>query len=532
MLEDDHVFSEVRKLGDKLVILGGTVDTSQVIAVSGQGGGGDATVSGYLAADAALSGSLTSAYLASDVLLSGVVTSGYQAADTALSGALSSAFEAFITAEIAAVSPSSYDKVFTEIETVPSLPADLILTTSGSGDLAAAVSGLLEGQVLEIRSNAVFSPITLPSGVACTIKVGQGFFPTISGQECIRLMNGSANIVLDGLYIENCTTSYANGRGSAITFGENHAIASGIIFNNITIRNAQGSAILLAYYNGSDYATCPTLEQMSKNISFVGCHIHKGTTDIVEGASLRLTGSNGALISNCYIDAVNLGRGINIQDSVNVIVEKCFVANCNDGNGGEGIKLDLLGSVPAYRNSAIVRDNTIKRCIEGIDIDDHTSCNIIQNNVVSECVGVGISVDGGTPNGLASIVGNTCYKNAAGIRLESGSVAVLKKNVCYSNGTNYLIQNGYTVDDSNTTALDDSFIAGFGSIVKNDSTVSGTTVSAALTVLGTYKQGIESGLVRPSGALVGQSFFDTALSPAVPIWWTGSSWVNASGVAV
>jgi hypothetical protein len=425
---------------------------------------------------------------------------------------------------------SSYDTVFGKIEGLRTAVPDIVLTTTGVNDLNIAISGLTDGQVLEIQTSAVYDPITIPSGVAFSVKVAEGYAPSISGQECIRIEDGATDVILSSLIVEGCTTSYQNGKGSAITFSSNHAKADNLIFHNITIRNAQGSAILLAYYNSGDYATAPTLSQMSTNISFVGCHLHKATTDKIEGGAVCLRGTNNALIYDCYVDSANLGRGMHLQNSINMRVENCYINNCDDGNGGEGIKLDQLGTISGYRNSAIIINNTVKRCIEGIDLDDVTSVNIVQNNIVSECSGECISVDGGSfpSTGIATLVGNTCYNSNTGIRVESGAVSVLKKNVCYNNTTDYLIQNGYSLDDSNTTSLDDTFIATFASTTKNDSTVSGATVEDALETLATPAQGITGD--RPGSPNIGEFYFDTTLG--IPIWYDGSNWITASGTTV
>lgn len=63
--------------------------------------------------------------------------------------------------------------------------------------------------------------------------------------------------------------------------------------------------------------------------------------------------------------------------------------------------------------------------------------------------------------------------------------------------------------------------------LNNDSSVAGATVKEALNELSP-----KSGAVRPVTTVVGYSFFDTALSPARPIWWGGSAWVDATGSAV
>ena len=497
--------ANVKKINGNLVAIGGTLATSETVSTSGGGSSED-----------------WSSYEAQN----NVDLNGYKLENLALpTSSGDAANKAYIDSELASLGISDYSTIFNKIQGLKDIIPDVILTTSGASDLNTAISNLTNGQTLEIKSSATFSPITLPSGIAFNIKVTDGYNPVLTGQECIKISDGASDILISSLIIDTCTTSYQNGKGSAITFAQNHSKASDLIFHNITIRNAQGSAILLAYYNGGDYATAPTLSQMSENISFISCHLHKATTDKIEGGALGLRGINGGLIHNCYIDSVNLGRGMHLQNSINLVVEKNYVNNCNDGNGGEGIKLDQLGTIVGYRNSAVIKDNVIKRCIEGIDIDDVTSCNIVQNNIVSECVGEGISLD---DTGQAILTGNVCYNNNVGIRLESGAIANLKQNVCYNNTTDYLIQNGYNLDDSNTTSLDDTFIASHTSIVKNDSTVSGTTLKDALDVLNSPPNGTTGN--RPTSPATGEFYFDTTLG--IPIWYDSSNWVNASGTVV
>lgn len=497
--------SNVIQIGDQLYAVGGLPKKSNLVSLSGS-----------------TSGEYWYNYPASDpVDMDGyrIESLGNPVADTDAVNKL------YVDQQISTLEQFGYSDVFNQISELRSIVPDVILSTSGAGDLNTAIGALTSGQTLEIQSSAVFSSITIPSGVEFKVKVADGYFPTISGQECIKIADGASGVLLSSLIIEGCTTSYQNGRGSAITFATNYSKASDLIFHNVTIRDAQGSAVLLAYYNGGDYATAPTLSQMSSNISFIGCHLHKATTDRIEGGAICLRGMNSALVCDCYIDSANQGRGMHLQNCINLVIEECYVNNCDDGNGGEGIKLDQLGTIYGYRNSATIRNNRIKRCIEGIDIDDVTSVNVIQNNTISECSGECISVD---DTGLAALIGNTCYNSNRGIRVESGAVVTMKKNVCYNNTTDYLIQNGYTLDDSNTISLDDTFVESHASITKNDSTVSGTTVKDALEVLNTPLNGSTGG--RPGSPSSGLMYFDTTLG--IPVWYDGSNWVNCSGVSV
>ena len=427
---------------------------------------------------------------------------------------------------------SFHFNVHNQIEKLIAATPDVILSTNGANDLNTTIAALTDGQLLEIAVSATFGPITLPSGKSFKIRVAEGFMPVITGQNCIKVANGAANILISGIIIDTFTSSYANGYGGAISFAADHSKCSNIIFHDITCRNASGcSAVMLGYHSDYPYDTAPLLSEMSDRIAFVECHFHKCSTDATEGATLTLRGFTYSYVCECSIDAFNLSRGMQFQDCIETVIQDCFVANCSGGGNGEGIKIDSIGAPSGYRCTAIIRRNVVKRCVEGIDIDDVTSCNQVEDNIISECVDEAISVDGtgSTGIGVATLVGNICFKSGKGIYLEAGSVANLKNNVCFENTTNYSISNGYVVDDSNTTSANDSKIVTFATIVRNDSSVSGTMVKDALDTLNTTKQKIDSGGTRPAGANTGQMFFDTNLVPAKAIWWNGSNWVDATG---
>lgn len=54
----------------------------------------------------------------------------------------------------------------------------------------------------------------------------------------------------------------------------------------------------------------------------------------------------------------------------------------------------------------------------------------------------------------------------------------------------------------------------------------------ALNELEADKQEISSGATLPSNPKTGQEFFYTALSPAKPVWYNGTNWVNSAGADI
>lgn len=350
---------------------------------------------------------------------------------------------------------SYYSQVINKINRLDQLTADVVLTTTGATDLNDAIAALTDGQVLEVRTNAIYSPITIPSGKAFSVKVTDGYAPVISGQKAIRLMNGAANVIISGLTCDTCTPGNTNYEGSAITFGEHQTIVQDIIFDSITMRNCTGSAVMLSYHwsvGGDFYYTAPTLSEMSTRVAFVDCSLHKASNDVVEGANISIRGINQGFFYRNKIDVFNTGkRGMQLQDCVNFMIDGNEVYNAP----GEGIKIDQIGTMVGYVNSGVIKNNKVKKADEGIDVDDVCGC-LVYNNTVWDCLGTcGISLD---DSSMTYFIANTCYNCNSGIILEAGSQANLKKNICFNNTVNYNILNGYTLDDSNSESMATSFI--------------------------------------------------------------------------
>jgi len=341
-----------------------------------------------------------------------------------------------------------FDLVLNKCDTIDSLVPDVILTDTGANALQTAITALTDGQVLEIKSNAIYNSIEIPSGKAFTVKVATGYSPKITGQCGILLKDGASNVLISGIGLENCTTSDSNGKGTCIAL-EHRGKVQDIIFHRIAFCDVGvGSGVLISYHqslDGDNYAIANLLSEMSERISFVRCHFNKACNSSTEGACLGLRGVNSAFISDNRIDNAELGgRGIQLQNCIKSLTEKNRVRHIG-GSNAEGIKLDKMGS-PTYRNSGVLRDNKVKNCIEGIDIDDTVDA-ILTRNTISYCLNEGISID---DSAKAYLVGNICYFNKDGIRLENGSIAILESNTCFGNtDNNFRIENGYTVPDCN-----------------------------------------------------------------------------------
>jgi hypothetical protein len=140
---------------------------------------------------------------------------------------------------------------------------------------------------------------------------------------------------------------------------------------------------------------------------------------------------------------------------------------------------------------------------------------------------------------------STVFQGRNGARIgTTGSAHTIGANTQFQLWAGVFIRG--TVTNNGVLATGGSFIetlAGAGAVtllarcsqVKNDSSVSGTSVSDALNTEKGITDTVNNGGVtgsRPASPATYQSYFDTGLSPARPIWWTGAAWVDATGTGV
>ncbi len=370
------------------------------------------------------------------------------------------------------------------------------LITSGATDLATKIGTLVNGDILEIQTDATYNSITIPSGKSFAIRVAEGYDVELNNAQGITLNNGATNIFLSGFIFDSNPGGAANNKGSAICF-QHEAIVNDITIHNCTFRNNGDSAILLSYHqsiSGDNYTTANLPSEFSNRISIVDCHFHKASNDPTEGGALTARGINLIYVKNCMFDGQDLARQIHLQNNTNAWVLYNQINRGGGAGNGEGIKIDKIGS-PTYSNSGYFIGNKVKACIEGIDIDDTVSAFVI-NNICSHCSAEGISLD---DSSQAVFIGNISYNNNDGIRFEVGSTGQLKFNFAYNNtNQNYLMDNGFTPDDSNSTSITDSMIG--ADMTPYDNTTSGSNSTLAQTALDeifdSQKEEINSGFLQ------------------------------------
>lgn len=341
------------------------------------------------------------------------------------------------------------------------LPATVVHTNTDADSLNTAIAALSEGAILEVQTDATYNPITIPGNKGFTLRAGIGRTPTISGTECIKLMNGARDVILSGLIINSSSTTQPNYRGAAITFGEHQTIVNNIIFHRLSLDNVTaGSAVMLSYHwseNGDTYYTANTESELSQDVVILDSCFYKGCKDNTEGGAVSVRGIDNFYIDNCFFNDGGLSmRNIQLQNCINSVITNNKIKNqATVGTNSEGIKIDALGS-PTFRSSVYIAYNRVRNAIEGIDVDDLVDA-ILFENVCCECTEEGISVD---DSAKASLIRNLCYccdydGNSAGFRIESGAVVTMAQNVAFYNSTNYKIENGYSLPDGNTESIDD-----------------------------------------------------------------------------
>lgn len=342
-----------------------------------------------------------------------------------------------------------YNKIDKDISYYLNASATQTLTTSGAGDLATKIGTLVDGDILEIQVSASYSSIIIPSGKRFAIRVAEGYDVEINTTQGITLNNGATDVFLSGFIFDSNPGGDPNNKGSAICF-QHQAIVNDITFHNCNLRNNGDSAVLLSYHQsigGDNYIIANLLSEFSNRIAFVDCNFNKAANDPVEGGAITARGIKNILIKDCNFNGQDLSRCIHLQNNLDCFVINNKINRAGGAGNGEGIKVDKIGS-PTYSNSGYVIYNEVKRCIEGIDIDDTVSA-IVYGNKVCYCSAEGISLDDSSQGIFA---GNITHNNYDGIRAELGSIINLKNNLSFANSNqDYRMDNAYVPDDSNST---------------------------------------------------------------------------------
>jgi len=348
-----------------------------------------------------------------------------------------------------------WNKVHKDISYFLTSPATQTLATSGAGDLAAKIATLIDGDILEIQTDASYSQITIPAGKRFAIRVKLGYHVQLNTAQAILLSNSGANVFLSGFILDgNPGGSHSQGSGIAFV---HQAQLKDITLHNCTCRNNNHSAVLLSYHQstgGDNYTTANLLSEFSERIAFVDCHFFGASNEATEGGAITARGIKHLLIENCTYNGQDLARQIHLQNCIEAILISTDVQRGGGAGNGEAFKFDKIGTPVGYKNSAIVINCRAKDCIEGFDIDD--DAEVICIDCIAEgCSAEGFSVDDSGKGTLINCIG---FNNTDGVRQEVGADIELKGCNFFNNKTNdYRMDGGYTPDSSNISDPDQTF---------------------------------------------------------------------------
>jgi len=344
------------------------------------------------------------------------------------------------------------------VEALPSLVPDVVLTDTASGALQTAIDSLASGQVLEVRTDATYDPITLPAVAGgYVVKAGDGYTPKITGQECVKLANGAQDVTFSGFELFSATSPVANSRGAFISFAAEFSLVERIIFADLYVHDVVGIApgVMLSYF-WNLYATPPNpATEMSSKLAFIDCNFVNAADWEIEGAALNVRGFDQTFITRCTFDGGNqTTRQVQLQNCFNSLIEDCLAFNVAAGNGGEAFKLDQLGAWQSTYGAWST--GIIRRCIahdvaQGFDIDDYVAAHVYGCTAYN-CAEEGFDLDNDSYGVFECC---SAYNNVDGFRFEPGCKGTLRACMAFDNSSNdYRMDNGYVPDVTNEPRQD------------------------------------------------------------------------------
>jgi len=122
--------------------------------------------------------------------------------------------------EISSAVAVQSDDVDSMIRQKMALPATVTHTNTDPASLNTAIQALVDGDVLEVNSAAIYNPISIPANKSLVIRSVVGKSIHLTGTECIKLMNGARDTFIADIAIKDSTTVNGNYMGAGITFGE------------------------------------------------------------------------------------------------------------------------------------------------------------------------------------------------------------------------------------------------------------------------------------------------------------------------
>lgn len=304
------------------------------------------------------------------------------------------------------------------------------------------------------------------------------------------------NIVIGGTCAIYIRDEVSNGTINGNVFCDQHGNSIALIFehnerqydfvvDNVTISNN----VFKQSRNTED------IEGDKAAISCIGCH-----NMIINGNTFK-----GTYLYGVYISGDN--TSICVSDNMIIDIVKAIHSGADNStyinisrNTIKNFEVGIyINSVESYVRNNILYSN-ISDCI-GINVPQYYTRNTVEYNVVNAVTplsyaGDYIVGDCNTLNGIIESNVNSLVPDGNSVQLGSHRTQTLY------NITNNTLGLRYKNNDTNYDYDGSPF--------------------------GVYRYGT----TRPNGVRVGFVFFDTSLSPARPIWYDGSNWVDATGTIV
>lgn len=238
---------------------------------------------------------------------------------------------------------------------------------------------------------------------------------TNAQQSALTVANSS------GLHIDTCRLSNALGATAPIVFiGIGSGFVDGVRMHNCVIQNKLAGPGLTGL-------------QISQATNVAVEHSTISTNSQSNGNNVMVTGSVGnCLMSHCMIVG-NTANGINYTHATNTGTNLTIVNSHIFGAQSNGITINNA-------NNCSIRNCEIGFCQTGISCTNAQAATIM-NNIISNCLVAGITLDSQSQychirdNAVSSNV-NASTATAVGINNQSASSAIFH-NYAYANNTNY-----------------------------------------------------------------------------------------------
>ena len=266
--------------------------------------------------------------------------------------------------------------------------------------------------------------------------------------------------------------------------------------------------------------------QNHNNVLFSGCGISHNGEYYSDGAGIFVDYGKNTIIENNYFEGNGLGlngadKGYHIRlmspAASYGIRNVSITGNYFQNSGIAGaIKTYYVQGVTVIGNTFRSEETTDTNVV-CMDFDDYSREKCVLGNDYSL-----VSYGKVFPDSLSLYANDFILDNAGSLRKDLLDIKGYKPSLQFTNTENDSVWK--VINTGNWIYLRDSSNNQFMAINKNYQYVQALLVDEVVT----------SDRARPTGSnrVVGMCMFDSTLTPARPIWWSGSAWVDATGASV